>query len=219
MAVLPAEKFQLILLGEPTVGFPQHCQTVVVLGAKIHTGVLLTPGNVLQLLGLQQTLLHQLVQVDQVGVSGIGGIGLIGGITVTGGSQRQDLPIVLACRFQKIHKTECFLTHTANTVGTGQGSNMHQYSAFTHRKLSFFGRFLLQGMPATNTHTWYRILCISFFVKQNRPQRKFLYFPAKTGESCPNFWVTSQIKIRNGNFRFPICRLRDNPQFARSAGK
>ena len=139
MAVFMAENFQFIMIMEAVVGFAQHRQPMLILGAEIYPIFPAAPGDLRQLRFLQQALLHQLLQVDQIGVAGIGGIGLIGRIAVAGGGKGQYLPVTLTGSLQEINKTERLFTHGAYAVGTGQGGNMHQNSAFTHTVLLLWG--------------------------------------------------------------------------------
>ena len=49
------------------------------------------------------------------------------------GKGLQDLPQALTSRLQEVHKAMSLFAHRADTIGTGQRSNMHQDAAFAHK--------------------------------------------------------------------------------------
>ncbi len=91
-----------------------------------------SPVDALIFLPFQQPFPFQLVQVDKVGVPGKGGEGLIGGIPVTGGADRQNLPARLARLRQKVREAPRLFPQRSDAIGGGKGKNGHQNSGFSH---------------------------------------------------------------------------------------
>ena len=128
----------------------------------------------------QQTFLDELIQIDQIMVACEGGAGLIRGIAVAGGSQGQDLPVLLTGILQKIHKTESFLTHGADTIRTGKRSNVHQNATFAHKLDLLFlisWEKLLIALPIIQDKAYYAFAHLS---SKRASTKSFLYF-------CANF--------------------------------
>ena len=130
--LLAAEGAELLGLLKAVECLAQHAETALIQQAKVHPLLGDRPAAAFHLLLLKQSLLDQLIQVDQVVVACKGGAGLVGRITVAGGSQRKDLPVALTSLLQKVHEAVGFLSHRAHAVGAGQRSNMHQNTTVTH---------------------------------------------------------------------------------------
>ena len=75
------------------------------------------------LLGRKQPGLGQLVKIDKVRVAREGGEGLIGAVAVAGGTNRQNLPVMLPCRMQEVHKFTGRSPHGTDTAGGRQAGN------------------------------------------------------------------------------------------------
>src|SRR5262249_46305382 len=77
---------------------------------------------------LQESVLHQQLRADEVGIAREGGEALIGGVAVAGGTERQDLPPLLARPRQGIHPSTCGRTQVADAVRSGQRRGVQQYA-------------------------------------------------------------------------------------------
>ena len=106
----------------------------------VHLGGTLPPGEGLKLLGQQQPLLGQIVQVNEVGVAGKGGEGLIGGIPKPGGADGENLPVGLAGLHQEGDKIPGALTQRTHAIGGGQGGNGHQNTGTSHGTSTFLSQ-------------------------------------------------------------------------------
>ena len=120
------------LLAPCGVSGAQNLKTAHIQSAVVHLFGVCAPFFGLELGGGEQAFFLQSVEVDKIGVARKGRAALIGAVTVAGGTERQDLPDLLARLCQKIHKLECFLAKAANTVRAGQAGHRHQDSTFTH---------------------------------------------------------------------------------------
>ena len=145
--------------GEAFPGIPEaaECQTEDLCPVPVQQAVVYfilpdRPGNVFQFFCIQKSILHQSIQVDEVGVAGKGGAGLVGGVAVAGGGQGQDLPMALPRGFQKIHKREGLTTHGADAVGAGQAGNVHQNATASHSASSPLSLYDIALRPV-----WFRI--------------------------------------------------------------
>ena len=72
-----------------------------------------------------ETFFYEGIQINEIVVAGVGGAGLVGGISVTGGRQRQNLPQALTGIPEKINKIPSRFAHSTNAVGTGEGGDVH----------------------------------------------------------------------------------------------
>ena len=114
------------LIGRKTaVGKAQKLSPLLVEPAETHTGGHICPADHPRLFRLQQPLLHQCVQINEIGIAGKGREGLVGGIPVARWIQRQNLPAGLAGLGKEIHEMISLLSHGAHAVRSGQGSDVH----------------------------------------------------------------------------------------------
>ena len=81
---------------------------------------------------VEQTVRREQVEVDEIRVAGKGRKRLIGRIAEAGRRQRQDLPAALAARGEKVDEVARRRAERADSVGGGQGGNVHQNAAFSH---------------------------------------------------------------------------------------
>ena len=96
------------------------------------------PINVAVLLGRKQPGLGQLVKINKVGVAREGRERLIGTIAIAGGAHRQDLPVVLPCRMQEVHKFTGRSPHGTDAAGGRQAGNRQQNTAGSHKNTDLF---------------------------------------------------------------------------------
>ena len=129
--VLPAESNNLLCQSLPSVlpGLAQNLETALEDQAVIHPVLFHTPADAFQVRLFQQSLFHQHIQVDKIGVAGKGGEGGIGAVPIAGGAHGQKLPVFLPGGFQKVDKFIGGLAHGADAVGRGQGAHGHQDAA------------------------------------------------------------------------------------------
>ena len=102
---------------------PQYRQTVVIHGAVIHALLVGAEISVVTFIPCQQSFLDQILQTDEIRVSGESGNALIRGIAEAGRSKRQDLPVTLACFMQKVYKLVGFFGKTADPEPGRQGGH------------------------------------------------------------------------------------------------
>ena len=120
-----------VTLPAPLFGDGQHLEAAFVDLAVVHIPRLGAPLAAGDLALLQQTVGHQHVQVDKVGVSGKGGKALIRGIAVAGGAKGQHLPIVLARGVEEVGEIIGGLAQCADAIGGRQGGDGHQNTTGT----------------------------------------------------------------------------------------
>ena len=114
-----------IIRGKPAVGQTQELAPLLIqLSEADPTGVA-APVDRLRLPLLQQSLLHQRIQIDEIGIAGKGGKGLVWRIAEARGIQGQNLPDRLARLRKKIHEMIGLLSHGSHAVRPGQGSDVH----------------------------------------------------------------------------------------------
>ena len=89
------------------------------------------PAGPVQLLGGEEPLGRQFIQVDEIGVAGKGGGGHIGGGAVPRWDKGQDLPVVLPGLGEKIHEPPGGSAQGADAVGAGQRGHGQQDAAGT----------------------------------------------------------------------------------------
>ena len=121
-------------------GLPQHRIAVLIQFAVIHPLGVAPPVQSLIVRPVQQAVGRQVVQINEVGVTGKGGKALIGGISIAGGTDGQDLPQGLARRLEEIHEPPGTGAHGAHAVGGWQRSEVHQDAAGPHSFTSFPSR-------------------------------------------------------------------------------
>ena len=80
----------------------QHSEAGLVDLPVVHITGVCTPVDLLQSGTAEQPILHQQIQVDEVGIAGKGREALVGAVAVAGGPQRKDLPAGLAGLFQLV---------------------------------------------------------------------------------------------------------------------
>ena len=111
---------------------PEDLIPVVINRFVIYLGRVVTPVKGIDFFLGDIFTLHEPVQIDKIGIAGKSRAGLVGRVTVAGGRKGQDLPVFLACSFQKIHKPVGFLAQSADSVGAGQRGNVHQNTTGAH---------------------------------------------------------------------------------------
>ena len=103
-------KFQEFLcLTEAGKGLPKNRKTCFVNSPVVHIAGFLPAVRLPALLLGEQSLLPEGIQIYIVRIPGEGGERLIGRISVAGGPQGQDLPVLLPCLLQPVHKFIRFL--------------------------------------------------------------------------------------------------------------
>ena len=109
----------------------EQVEAVRVEGAVVHVRGVAPPVGPLDLVRCEQAALHQVVEVDQVGVAGKGRRALIGGVAVARGAQGQHLPPGLVGLDQPVDPLAGGLAHGADAVGRGQRGHGHDDAART----------------------------------------------------------------------------------------
>ena len=145
---LLADIFRVALrrgLVEAAPGQMQHPQALVVHLRKIDLIGAAAPIDAVKLLLRQVSVLDKLVQIDQIRVPGEGRERLIGRIAIAGRVDREDLPVGLLCRSQKINKVIGCFSHAADAVGRGQRSNVHQDSTASFHTITLISLSLKTG--------------------------------------------------------------------------
>ncbi len=112
-------------------GGSQHLEAALIDLAVVHIARLSAPLTLGDLALFQQTVGHQHVQIDEVGISGEGGKALVGGVAVAGGAKRQHLPIALPCGVEEVGKFIGCLTQRADAIGRRQGGDSKQNTTGT----------------------------------------------------------------------------------------
>ena len=107
------------------IGRTQQRIADVVDGAVVDAAGVRAEVGLLQLLGGQQALLAQSLQVDEIGVARKGRAALVGAVPIAGGAEGQDLPDVLARRRQEVHKFDSLRPEAADPVRAGQAGHRH----------------------------------------------------------------------------------------------
>ena len=151
------EGFIGLVRAETVEGQFQDIHSVGILGTEIHSLRVIAPVDGGNLLLGQQSLLGQGVQINEIVVSGTGGKGLVGGIAVACWGQRQNLPAGLTRLFQKVHKSICLFSHSADPVGPRQGCDVHQNTALAHWLCSpyiWMERMLSRESTVNGTVSW-----------------------------------------------------------------
>ena len=110
---------------QPFTGKVQHGVALLIQNAIVDALRRTLPVDALVLLGSQQSLRGQLVQIDKIGIARIGGKRLVGAVTIAGRADGQNLPVRLPGFVQKIYKLPRLLPHGADTVGGRQCGNGH----------------------------------------------------------------------------------------------
>ena len=111
-------------------GLPQQGDTGLGQMVVIHP-VRVGPAGPVQLLGGEEPLGRQFIQVDEIGVAGKSGGGHIGGGAVPRWDKGQDLPVVLPGLGEKIHEPPGGSAQGADAVGAGQRGHGQQDAAGT----------------------------------------------------------------------------------------
>ena len=115
-------------------GLVQHVTPVLEDTAIVHARRICAPVHALQLLRQQQPVLDQQVQVDQIRVAREGGRALIRRVAKAGGAEREHLPVGLACFGEKIGEGVSIPAQRPDTIGRGQGGDVHQNAAAAFHK-------------------------------------------------------------------------------------
>ncbi len=137
--VLPA-KAVVILVGlcqKPVTGQAQDGIAADIKKTVVDVVRPFSPINGLIFPRLQQTLLRQIIKVDEIGVARIGGKGLIGGVPIACGANGQNLPAGLAALGKKLYKIAGCLSHCADAIGRGKGEDGQKDSGVSQGRTTF----------------------------------------------------------------------------------
>ena len=128
---LKSQEFRILSDIAALVGFAQKGHPAFVHFGVVHADRILPEIRPVAFSLCQHSLLDQILQTDKIRIPRKGGKRLVWRISVTGGTQRQNLPVALSRRFQGVHKLIRASGKTSDSIFRRQAAHREQHAALS----------------------------------------------------------------------------------------